>query len=234
MIGKRYAFFLVLLTSSCKVAEKNVVGYYLQSDSAGQQRLQISNNHTFVYINYRSPGSFLLDSAMFETKGTWFLKKNKLVVNTFDKSYSDTNRISNIVKTKTNSKKSNLSFQDPFGNMIAFDRISDKITDDDDIDVIFDAAYTDYDIDLAKHKTLFFYLTMYGETRYAPVEFLIKDTEPANYKITVEPYYRQGYFTNKVLLVRKKKLVDGNFTYLRANPIIKTTSDFYIHGPILR
>ena len=235
MKGGLYIFFFTVFMVSCRVTENNLVGYYRQSDSTSQQKLLINKSHTFVYTDYHSASAGPIDSVRFETKGTWVLKENKLVLNSFDKSYSDTAQIASVLKTGTEKRTSNFSFQDVYGNMIAFDEINEGTADDKGpFEVIADAAYTDYDLDLKKHKILIFNLTMQGEYSYKPVVFSVKDTTPADYKITVEPYYRQGYFINKVLLVRQKKIIDGHLKYLRANPIIKITSDFYIRGPMHR
>jgi PhoPQ-activated pathogenicity-related protein len=61
---------------------------------------------------------------------------------------------------------------------------------------------------------------------------VVKDSKPANYKISIAPYYRQGYFINKTLLIRKKKLIDGHAQYLKARVILKITLPFYVHGPM--
>lgn len=158
MKSKHLAFFLLLLSVSCKVTETKIVGFY-KSDHADLQMLQINPDHTFLYEDIDFAKEFVnhadIDSFHFCARGNWTFIKGCLMLNSFNGSFTDTGRITKIVKQATKIKNSNFTFKNNFGNTIVFNAIEDE---KETFAAIFDKSYSDYDIDLSKHKKLIFYL----------------------------------------------------------------------------
>ena len=221
---KKYLIFLmVLLLLSCKVTEKNIIGYY----EGNGQMFMLKSDHIFIYLNDNIVRKMTkhddIDSCLSETKGTWMLKNKKLLINSFDNSFNDTNRIVNISKTETNSKISNFSFRDVLGRSIPFYR------NDNERGLyatITDISYSDYDLDLKNQKVFTFYLL-----DYKPVVFLVKDTVAAKYEITVAPYYKKDLFKQKTFSVRYNSLVDSVTKFKRVTLITDIVSPYFVHGP---
>lgn len=224
---KKYLISLLLISFlSCKITEKKLVGYYNASSNADQQYLKLNSDHTFLYQDYNFLRLLVkkenIDSCLFETEGTWLIKEKKIFLNSFSHTFSDTNRIANISKEKTNSEVSNFSFHDIFGRSIIFNAIADEKST---FAFIFHKAYLDYDIDLKKHKTLTFFLEP-----YKPLAYVVQDTVAANYKITVVPYYKDTFFKKKSFTVRKNRIQDTLVKFKKLNEIKDFTSPNFVHG----
>jgi hypothetical protein len=187
------------------------VGNYTSNENVGLKKLSINPNYTFVYSEF-DIFKFLvkeydIDSCHFISRGKWTLINNHIVLNSFDNSFTDTARVRNVLKTATSSKESNFSFKDIYGNTIEFNGIDDE---KGNFAFIFDKQYSNYDVDLTRHNVLTFY-TSIGKL----CTFIKKDNAPANYVITIAPYYKQGYFENKVFKVKRNRIKDDKVKFKR-------------------
>lgn len=180
MKPKYLPLVFTLLMLSCKVTEKNVVGFY-QDDNFGT--LKLNSDNTFIYTNFDLVKMIIkkqdYDSCRFVTKGKWQLIDRDLILNSYTNSFTDTGRVRKIIKTPASSKKSNFSFIDMNGNAMNFYSIDDE---KGNFAYILDRTYWDYNVDLAKHKRLTFHFQW-----YKPWTFNVTDTTNANYKITLSP-----------------------------------------------
>jgi hypothetical protein len=225
---KQLIFFLVFLSMSCKMTEKNIIGSY-KSKESNFNAITLNSDHTFLYVDFDFI-KFLehadIDSCHFITRGNWKLTKNELMLNSFETPYTDTDRLRNIIITQTKSNQSNFSFKDVNGNMILFDRIDDE---KDNFAIIADKTYSDFDIALSRHKNLTFYLKT-----YKPFIYVIKDTAASNYVVTLSPYYKQGYFNDKKFSVKRNRIVNNNMIFKRRSPFkdYDYHSPYIVHGPM--
>lgn len=214
MMKHQYLIFLLLLLNiACKVKEENIVGTYRAKESQFKI-MRINPDHTFEYEYFdlmkcsAKPDS--VDSYHYVAKGIWKMGKKELVLNSFENSFNDTDRVRKILKTPTKSKESNFSFKNSYGNLIPFGGIRNYIYHTNkifgrDID---DAYFWNIDMAASKNDTLIFYLIY-----YKPFKFVVGDTVKSNYIITLEPCYKQEYFKNKKFTVKRNRIIDNNLKF---------------------
>jgi hypothetical protein len=200
----------VLLNISCKVTEKDVVGVYLTHKPASYL-LGINADHTFLFEYYDKRSmvnTASADSFHFVTKGNWKLgERRELILNSYEGSFKDTNRVRKILKSAATSTESNFRFKNIYGNIIEFGRVSNhkkyaKVVEAKSID---DGTFSNVNFKISQDDSLIFEFE-----NYKPLSFVVRDSTPTNYIITLAPYYKQVYFKNKILNIKRNSVVDDS------------------------
>jgi hypothetical protein len=196
------------------VTEKNIVGYYRSKDSSFNY-IKLNPDQTFLYEHFDAAKfdavkfelrNVKIDSCHFITKGNWKLIKNKLILNSYDL-YRDTTRIRKILESPNDSKKSHFLFKDVNEKVIYFSSVRNLkyYSSKENYLTIYDAYFSNVDIEANAGDILIFNLV-----NYKPFHYVIKDNVSSNYTMTLAPYYKQGYFKDKKLVVKTNRLIDGD------------------------
>ncbi|BAU51998.1 hypothetical protein [Mucilaginibacter gotjawali] len=208
MKTKHLAFLLLLLSVSCKVTKKGLIGTY-RAKGSNFNIIIIKSDHSFFYENL-NPLSWLMtpsgnDSTHFFTAGTWQLDKNQIVLNSCGNNYADTSRVLKILKTPTKSNESMFLIRNAFGGRIPFQSVDNHLYNKTKIasQSVVDNYFWKIDLQVSKNDTLVFF-----PVYYEPFKFIVRDSVNANYIITLQPIYKQAYFINKKLMVKRNILKD--------------------------
>lgn len=197
------SILFVVLTSSCKVTEKDIIGSY-QLDRFPKTTLTINADKTFEFSkNNRNP--YLLpfdhpDEYYADTKGTWQAVDKKTIVLT---SQSDT-LIYPLVSVATaparDKKWSYFTFYDTYGDTVQVLYV--QFTDSS-ISAEMHRSMDYFTEDLTKRDTLEFHF--YG---YRPYVFMGRRKVNQDYSITLKPGFQPNFFRRTEFRLKRKQLID--------------------------
>lgn len=194
---------LVLVVSSCKVTEKDIIGSY-RLDKFPKTTLKINADQTFEFSkNNKNP--YLLpfdhpDEYYFDTKGTWQTVDKKIISLT---SQSDT-LIYPLVSLKTKPVRdkawSYFTFYDTYGDTV---KILYVQYNDSSIAAEMHRSMDYFTEDLTKRDTLEFHF--YG---YRPYVFIGGQNTNQDYNITLKPTFQPNFFNDTKFRIKRNQIVD--------------------------
>lgn len=193
----------ILIVSSCKVTEKDIIGSY-QLDKFPKTTLKINSDNTFEFSkNNRNPYLHPFDHPdeyYADTKGTWQTIDKKTISLT---SQSDT-LIYPLVSLQTNParevKWSNFTFYDRYGDTV---KILYVQYTDSSISAAMHRSMDYFTEDLTKRDTLEFHF--YG---YRPYIFIAGQKTNQDYSITLKPSFQPNFFRGTEFRIKRKQLID--------------------------
>lgn len=193
----------ILLVSSCKVTEKDIVGVY-QLDRFPKTTLKINADKTFEFSkNNRNP--YLhpfdhLDEYYADTKGTWQSLDKKTISLT---SQSDT-LIYPLASLQTyparNKEYSSFTFYDKYRDTVNILYV--QYSDGSSV-AMFHRTMDYFTEDMTKRDTLEFHF--YG---YRPYTFISGQKRNQDYSITLKPSFQPNFFRGTEFRIKRKKLID--------------------------
>jgi len=193
----------VLLVSSCKVTEKDIVGSY-QLDRFPKTTLKINSDKTFEFSkNNRNPYLHPFDHPdeyYADTKGTWQTVDKKTISLT---SQSDTLTyplISVVTQPARDKKWSHFTFYDKYGDTV---KVLYVQYTDSSISAAMHRSMDYFTEDLTKRDTLEFHF--YG---YRPYVFIGGQKANQDYSITLKPSFQPNFFRGTEFRIKRKQLID--------------------------
>lgn len=197
------ATFFVLLVCSCKVTEKDIIGFY-ELDKFPKTTLKINSDKTFEFSkNNRNPYLHPFDHPdeyYSNTKGIWQTVDKKTISLT---SQSDT-LIYPLVSLKANpprdGKWSHFAFYDTYGDTV---KILYVQYTDSSISAAMHRSMDYFTEDLTKRDTLEFHF--YG---YRPYVFVNGQKTNQDYSITLKPSFQPNFFRGTQFRIKRKQLID--------------------------
>lgn len=202
----RTAFILtlfVLLVSSCKVTEQDIIGFY-QLDRFPKTTLKINLDKTFEFSkNNRNPYLHPFDHPdeyYADTKGKWQMVDKKTITLT---SQSDTliyPLVSVEIQPARNNKWSQFTFYDKYGDTV---KILYVQYTDSSISAAMHRSMDYFTEDLIKRDTLEFHF--YG---YRPYVFIGGRKANQDYSISLKPSFQPNFFRGTEFRIRRKQLFD--------------------------
>jgi len=194
---------LILYISSCKVAEKDMVGLY-KLDGFPKTTLRLNLDMTFEFSkNNRNPYLHPFDHPdeyYSDTRGSWQKLEKRVISLT---SQSDT-LVYPLFSTQTypahDKGVSNFTFYDKYGDTV---QILCVQYSDSSITAALHRSMDYFTQDLTKRDTLEFHF--YG---YRPYRFINGQKDNHDYKITLKPSFKPNFFKETVFRVKHKQLID--------------------------
>jgi len=193
----------LILISSCKVSEKDIVGLY-KLDRFPKTTLKINSDKTFEFSkNNRNPYLHPFDHPdeyYAETKGIWQTVDKRIISLT---SQSDT-LIYPLVSLQTNPARnidqSYFTFYDTYGDTI---KILYVQYTDNSISAAMHRSMEYFTEDITKRDTLEFHF--YG---YRPYIFIGEQKKNQDYRITLKPSFQPNFFRGTEFRIKRKQLID--------------------------
>jgi hypothetical protein len=193
----------ILFVSSCKVTEKDIVGFY-QLDRFPKTTLKINADKTFEFSkSNRNPYLHPFDHSdeyYSDTKGTWqSIDKNTISLT----SQSDT-LIYPLASLQTfparDKEYSNFTFYDKYRDTVKILYV--QYSDGSSVAVLHHSMdyFTE---DMAKRDTLEFHF--YG---YRPYTFISGQKKNQDYSITLIPSFQPNFFRGTEFKIKRHKLID--------------------------
>jgi hypothetical protein len=194
---------LLILFSSCKVTEKDMIGLY-KLDRFPKTTLKINSDKTFEFSkNNRNPYLHPFDHPeeyYANTKGIWQTVDKKTISLT---SQTDT-LIYPLVSLQTYPARdknwSNFTFYDTYGDTV---KILYVQYIDSSISAAMHRSMDYFTEDLTKRDTLEFHF--YG---YRPYTLISGQKVNQDYKITLKPSFQPNFFEGTEFRIKRKQLID--------------------------
>lgn len=193
----------VLAFYSCKVTEKDIVGFY-KLDRFPKTRLKINSDKTFEFSkNNKNPYLHPFDHPdeyYADTKGTWQWVDNKVISLT---SQSDTliyPLASVVAQPARDSKWSYFTFYDTYGDTV---KVLYVQYNDSTISASMHRSMDYFTEDMTKRDTLEFHF--YG---YRPYTFISGQKINKDYRITLKPIFQPNFFKAIEFRIKSKQLID--------------------------
>ena len=217
----KICFRLILLCisiSSCKVTEKDIIGFY-ELNGFPKTTLTLHSDKSFEFSkNRRDP--YLLpfdheDEYFVDTKGSWRIVDKKFI--SLD-SQSDTLAyplVSFQTYPATYNDMSRFTFYDQYGDTVKINYVQYS---DSTIYSIFHMSMAYYTEDLMKRDTLEFHF--YG---YRPYILISGQKVNKDFEFHLKPIFQPKYFLNKMFRIKRKKIIDMKRKY-KFNQIKKRVS----------
>lgn len=193
---------IVLLLFSCKVTEKDIVGFY-RLDNFPKTTLKINSDRTFEFTkNNRNPYLHPFDHPdeyYSNTKGTWQLLDKKTITLT---SQSDT-LVYPLVDVQSFPARdkgiSYFTFYDTYGDTVKllYTQLSDSM-----LVGRLHGTSPYFSMDLTKRDTFEFHI--YG---YKPYVFIAGQKTNQDYKITLKPSFQPNFFRRTEFRIKRKQLI---------------------------
>ncbi len=206
---------LIILVSSCKVTEKDIIGSY-KLDGFPKTILKIKADKTFEFSkNNRNPYLHPFDHPdeyYADTRGLWkIVNSNKMALT----SQSDT-LIYPLASLKVNpareKEQSYFTFYDTYGDTV---KVLYVQYSDSSIIATLHRSMDYYTEDITKRDTLEFHF--YG---YRPYIFISGQKSNQDYSIILKPAFQPNYFRGTEFRIKRKKLIDikrnGKFRMLKS------------------
>jgi len=200
----RIIFFFLLLLSSCKVTEENIVGTYYLKESP-KTKLILKKDKTFEFIkNFLKPGIGVFPDSTdrnFKTTGNWQLNKKKLILNSFRKNSSDQTFTWSVIVAKDSSITS-LSFWDVYNDPVPIRFIKFP---DDRIKFHLNNSISFFASDFNKTDTLEFHFYGYRPYTWPNMQYTYESN--SHLKIILNEESRTGLFKDIGFIAKRKKLI---------------------------
>lgn len=193
----------VIILYSCKVTEKDIIGYY-KLDRFPKTTLKINSDKTFQFSkNNRNPYLHPFDHPgeyYADTKGTWQIVDKKNISLT---SQSDT-LIYPLVSLQTTPAKdkmwSHFTFYDTYGDTV---KVLYVQYTDSSISAAMHRSMDYFTEDLTKRDTLEFHF--YG---YRPYVFIGGQKTNQDYRIILKPSFQPNFFRGTQFRIKRNQLID--------------------------
>jgi hypothetical protein len=197
------SILFLLFLSSCKVAEKDFIGYY-KLDRFPKTTLKINSDRTFEFSkNDRNPYLHPFDHPneyYADTKGKWQLVDKNTISLT---SQSDT-LVYPLVSVETQPARDNkwsyFTFYDTYGDTV---KVLYVQYIDSSISAALHRSMDYFTQDLTKRDTLEFHF--YG---YRPYTFINGQKTNQDYRITLKPSFQPNFFQETKFRIKVKQLID--------------------------
>jgi hypothetical protein len=204
----RTIFFFLLLFSSCKVTEENIVGTYYLKESP-KTKLVLNKDKTFVFVkNFSKPGIEVFPDSTdrnFRTTGNWQLnEKKQLILNSFPNKYVGQAWTWSVIAAKDTSITS-LSFWDIYDEPVPIRFIKFP---NDRIKFHLNNSISFFANDFNKIDTLEFHFYGYRPYTWPNMQYNYESNNHLKIILNEEP--RVGVFKDIVFLAQRKKLIDAN------------------------
>lgn len=193
----------ILLISSCKVTEKDIIGFY-QLDRFPKTTLKINADKTFEFSkNNRNPYLHPFDHSdeyYADTKGKWQAADKKIISLT---SQSDT-LIYPLASLQTfparDRKYLSFTFYDKYRDTVKILYV--KYSDGSSVAVLH-RSMEYFTEDMTKRDTLEFHF--YG---YRPYTFISGQKKNQDYSIILKPSFQPNFFHETEFRIKRKQLID--------------------------
>jgi len=194
---------LLIIISSCKVTEKDIIGLY-KLDRFPKMILKINADKTFEFSkNNRNPYLHPFDHSdeyYFDTKGTWQTVDNKTISLT---SQSDT-LVYPLISFQTyparDKNSSHFTFYDTHGDTV---KVLYVQYIDSSISAAMHRSMDYFTEDLKKRDTLEFHF--YG---YRPYTLISGQKVNHDYKLVLKPSFQPNFFIGTEFRTKRKLLID--------------------------
>jgi hypothetical protein len=193
----------VLLVSSCKVTEKDIIGSY-QLDKFPKTTLTINSDKTFEFSkNNRNPYLHPFDHPdeyYADTKGIWQMVDKRTIALT---SQTDTliyPLVSVLTQPARDNRRSHFTFYDKYGDTVKVLYVQYA---DSSISAAMHHSMDYFTEDLTKRDTLEFHF--YG---YRPYVFIGGRKDNHDYRITLKPTFQPNFFRRTEFRIKRKQLID--------------------------
>ena len=193
----------ILLFSSCKVTENDMIGLY-KLDRFPKTTLKINSDRTFDFSkNNKNPYLHPFDHPdeyYANTKGTWQTIDNKTISL---KSQEDTLMyplVSFETQPARDSNQSCFTFYDTYADTVKVLYVQHP---DNSISAALHRSMDYYTEDLTKRDTLEFHF--YG---YRPYRFVSGQKINQDYKIILKPVFQPNFFRGTLFRIKRKQLID--------------------------
>ncbi|MBK6825883.1 MAG: hypothetical protein IPG86_02930 [Chitinophagaceae bacterium] len=201
----------VLLVSSCKVTENDIIGSY-QLDRSPKTTLKINSDKTFEFSkNNRNPYLHPFDHPdeyFADTKGTWQAVGKKTIALTSQRDTLTYPLVSVVKQPARDNKCSHFTFYDKYGDTV---KVLYVQYTDSSISAKMHRSMDYFTQDLTKRDTLEFHF--YG---YRPYVFIGGQNTNQDYIVTLKPSFQPNFFRGTEFRIKRKQLTDierkGNFT----------------------
>jgi hypothetical protein len=201
-MGKKYAYYIILMSTFACNPMKNIVGNYSSDKkSMVKHSLIINQDGTF---DYHLKGE-LIDASSY---GTWYWSNQKELVLKSDKSFQ-TGVIDYIEEFDSSTESISVKLIDETGKPLSYAAITLNGENIKGFSVD-ENGYGSYEITNLKSLTINYLGTHY--------EYLLSNPEKNNLILTIRLQSEESmYFNNEVWKVQKKKLVGKNNLTLSQN-----------------
>ena len=204
----RTIFFFLLLFSSCKVTEENIVGTYFLKESP-KTKLVLKPDKTFEFIkSFSKPGIEVFPDSTernFRATGNWQLnEKKQLILNSYPDKYIGQTWVYKVVATKDSSITS-LSFWDSYDDPVPIRFIKFP---NDRIKFHLNNSISFFANDFNKTDTLEFHF--YGYRPYTWPNMQYNYASNNHLKIILNEEPRTGVFKDIVFIAKRKRLISTN------------------------
>jgi hypothetical protein len=203
---KLFIFILLLLLSACKLTEKNVYGNY-SKEKAFKTFYQFDTAGKFTFFKCDPYLALLKHQNYITTNGNWTIRDGRtIVLNSVDSSdYKNA-----VVKKIKSGNISTFTFIDISGDTIP---IIGATKNGQWFGRIHNLMKT-FDLNLSPGDTITADFSGYDTFRFTNI-----DAEQFKHDVFLYPNYSRDYFRDKVLLIKKSKIVDANLdeTYKKKN-----------------
>ena len=202
----RTALILILFAlflSSCKVTEKDVIGFY-KLNRFPKTTLKIISDKTFQFSkNNRNPYLHPFDHPeeyYADTKGTWHWLDNKTISLTSQSDSLIYPLASVEIHPARDNKRSYFTFHDTYGDTV---KVLYVQYIDSSISAAMHRSMDYFTEDLARRDTLEFHF--YG---YRPYTFISGQKTNGDFKIILKPTFQPNFFLGTEFRVKRKQLID--------------------------
>jgi hypothetical protein len=194
---------LFFFICSCKVTEKNIIGFY-KLDKFPKTTLKINSDKTFDFSkNNRNPYLHPFDHPneyYLQTRGIWTAIDKKTISLT---SQSDTITYP-LVNVQSFPPRDNelsyFTFYDTYGDTVRL--LYTQLSDGMWVGRLHGTA-SYFSMDLNKRDTFEFHF--YG---YQPYKFISGQKINQDYKITLKPFFQPNFFVKTEFRIKRKQLID--------------------------